>query len=248
MAEKNRLKAEPFYFPGSDTGCLLIHGFTGTPAEMNELGLYLSNCGHTVSGICLPGHGTTPGQMAETGCLDWINGAARALEQLARQCRRVMVGGLSMGGTISLYLASKYKVDGVFTICSPVFLNIKNYLPTAWKYLKNLDKELWLDIRDPQAKATHAGYHQTPLRCGIELLILLQMTRRQLPLVNVPALVVQARTDRTVPPENAEVIYRALPCPEKKIVWLERSGHVATVDYDKSIVFDKVAKFIGEIG
>ena len=48
--------AEPFYFPGNSTGCLLIHGFTGTPKEMRPLGDFLADKGYSVLGIRLSGH------------------------------------------------------------------------------------------------------------------------------------------------------------------------------------------------
>ena len=50
--------AEPFYFPGNSTGCLLIHGFTGAPTEMRPLGEYLAENGFSVLGVRLSGHGT----------------------------------------------------------------------------------------------------------------------------------------------------------------------------------------------
>ena len=41
--------AEPFFLPGngknSRIGCLLIHGFTGTPKEMRWMGEYLNKKG-----------------------------------------------------------------------------------------------------------------------------------------------------------------------------------------------------------
>jgi len=37
--------AEPFYFPGNKIGCLLVHGFTGTPKEMRWMGEYLGSSG-----------------------------------------------------------------------------------------------------------------------------------------------------------------------------------------------------------
>jgi carboxylesterase len=43
-------KAEPFYYPGNSTGCLLIHGFTGAPTEMRPLGGISSR-----SGLFCPG-------------------------------------------------------------------------------------------------------------------------------------------------------------------------------------------------
>ena len=33
--------AEPFFLPGGRTGVLLIHGFTGLPAELLLMGKYL---------------------------------------------------------------------------------------------------------------------------------------------------------------------------------------------------------------
>ena len=49
--------AEPFFLPGSGkSGVLLIHGFTGTPAEMVLLGEYLQQQGYSVLAVRLCGH------------------------------------------------------------------------------------------------------------------------------------------------------------------------------------------------
>ena len=47
---------EPFFMPGNQIGCLLIHGFTGAPKEMRWLGDHLANEGtlcwdHAYSGM-----------------------------------------------------------------------------------------------------------------------------------------------------------------------------------------------------
>ncbi len=56
------------------TGCLLLHGFTGTPKEMRMLGDSLASDGHTVLAPRLFGHATDPedyaaGTLAGLGCL-----------------------------------------------------------------------------------------------------------------------------------------------------------------------------------
>ncbi len=51
--------AEPFFFPAGQTGCLLVHGLTGTPKEMYWMGEYLSAHGITVLGVRLAGHAPT---------------------------------------------------------------------------------------------------------------------------------------------------------------------------------------------
>ena len=45
--------AEPFFFPGNTTGCLLIHGFSSSPREMQPLGDFLAGKEYTVLGIRL---------------------------------------------------------------------------------------------------------------------------------------------------------------------------------------------------
>ena len=52
-------KAEPFFLPGGKTGCLVVHGFTGTPLEMRGLGDFLHQQGHTILGVRLAGHATS---------------------------------------------------------------------------------------------------------------------------------------------------------------------------------------------
>ena len=65
--------AEPFFFPGSKTGILLIHGFTGTPKEMRWMGEYLHQKQHlTVLGIRLSGHATQPEDMLRSSYTDWL--------------------------------------------------------------------------------------------------------------------------------------------------------------------------------
>ena len=68
--------AEPFFFPGAGkiarTGCLVTHGFTGTPKEMRWLGKYLNKDGCTVCGIRLAGHATQPEDMIRSRFSDWL--------------------------------------------------------------------------------------------------------------------------------------------------------------------------------
>lgn len=59
MSSQARNDPAPFILTGGDDGILLIHGFTGSPAEMRPLGCYLHERGLTVSAPLLPDHGTT---------------------------------------------------------------------------------------------------------------------------------------------------------------------------------------------
>ena len=98
--------AGSFYFEGSQTGCLLLHGFTGCPQNVRPLGDFLARGGLTVLGARLAGHGTRVEDMERTGCDDWIESANRGLDQLRDSCSTVYAIGISMGGTLALHLGA----------------------------------------------------------------------------------------------------------------------------------------------
>src|SRR2546427_10780076 len=96
----------PFRIRAGTRGCLLLHGFAGTPPEMRGLGEYLAAAGYDVMGPLLAGHGLTPEAMALTRWTDWVRSAQDALTALRRDCREVFVAGQSLGGTLALHLAA----------------------------------------------------------------------------------------------------------------------------------------------
>ena len=96
------------------------------------------------------------------------------------------------------------------------------------------------DIADPD---THeSAYPQTPLRPLISLLESAAEFRERLPRIACPTLIVTSRQDHVVPPANSDVLAASVTGPVERL-WLERSYHVATQDYDKAEVEAKVVEF-----
>lgn len=247
MADKGKIIKEikPFYFPGGDTGCLLIHGFGGTPLEMLPLGEYLAAKGITVLGVRLDGHGTSPSDLKGITCLHWVDSAVSGLEELRNKCSRIFLLGFSMGGTISLHLAANYRVDGVITVCAPVYLDLRLYLAHPLKYLLYFRKEVDHNIKDPQARKNHYAYTRVPPGAVIQLFKLMRLARSELKVIGIPVLLFQAREDCIVHPGNASFIFENLSkAGEKNLIWLEHSGHMAVVDYDKDLVMSETYRFI----
>ena len=54
----------------------------------------------------LPGHGTTVEDMMTTGWADWTAEAEAAYQRLAARTEQVVVAGLSMGGSLTLWTAA----------------------------------------------------------------------------------------------------------------------------------------------
>ncbi len=238
--------AEPFFFPGDQTACLLVHGFTGTPKEMRPMGEYLNSRGYTVLGIRLAGHATHPQDMLRTRWTDWLTSVEDGYHLLRSHAKRIFLIGLSMGGSLSLLFASQFDVDGVIAMSTPYSLPDDprlNYV--KWlAFIKPQIPKGEPDWQDPQAAEGHVSYPFYPTRNIAELRDLLGEMRAALPRVMAPALIVHARQDKGVPPLNAEKIYTALGSQEKQLLWLEKSGHIVTREPERLRLYQAADHFI----
>ncbi len=239
--------AEPFFFPGNPTACLLIHGFTATPREMRGLGEYLhATYGYTVLGVRLAGHATTPEDMAHMRWEDWLASAEDGWHLLrSAGHERIAVVGLSMGGVVALLLAAYQPAMAVVSMAAPYTLEItprERLLGLVRPYFPKGEGKVY----DPEGFRGRVAYPVNPARSALELVRMLGVLREALPTVKAPALVLHSRNDRYVQPESAERIYAALGSPHKRLVWVERSSHVVTLDAEREKVFREVGRFIAE--
>ena len=115
--------AEPFLLSGGSEGVLLIHGFTGSPAELLLLGEFLNRAGYTVLGVRLAGHGTSEFELERTNCADWFNSVLDGYALLKSSCEKIFVVGHSMGALLSLKLAALKHVDKLVTLSPPFFID-----------------------------------------------------------------------------------------------------------------------------
>ena len=112
--------AEPFSAAGGPEGVLVLHGFTGNPQSMRPLAEAMADAGFTVELPLLPGHGTSIEDMVTTRWADWSAAAERAYEELAARCSAVVVAGLSMGGTLTLWLAERHPEIAGIVLVNPL--------------------------------------------------------------------------------------------------------------------------------
>jgi carboxylesterase len=243
--------AEPFFFPGGQTGCLLVHGFTGTPKEMRWLGEHLAEEGHTVLGVRLAAHATQPQDMLRARWQDWLASVEDGWHLLSGCTQKIFVMGLSMGGMLSLTLASAYPVAGVVAMSAPHHLPPDPRLPfirpiSLFKPFFPKGPSNWYD---PQAHQQHADYPADPTRAYLEVRDLMAVMRSGLPRVSAPALLIYSRNDQTVTPEerHMEQIYAELGSQDKQTLWVDNSCHVVTEDADRQIVFQAAASFVARV-
>lgn len=230
------------------TGILLLHGLTGEPDEVQPLGDYLAARDISTLGPWLAGHGTSPKDLAKTTWQDWAQSAKEAYEQLRERCSKVFVGGLSMGADQALHLAAQFPVAGVISMAAPVKIFDFRFKGIAFfRFLQWRTSNLTGGILDPQAPP-HRTYPYVATKNLYELKKLMEVVRQELPKITCPALVVQGRKDSMVPPPNGDLVYQALGSPIKHLLYLDRSDHVVTMDFEKQVLFEKAFKFIESDG
>ena len=244
--------AQPFEYPGrGDVGALLVHGFTGSPFEVRPIGEHLAARGIGSEAILLRGHGTHPDDMLTTRHTDWLADVEVGLERLCARYRRVFLIGLSMGGTLVLNVAARRSGDpriaGVVSIAAPVRLDDWRLRIVRWG-CKLIRWQMWgnPDIKDRRAWDGHVAYKGFRTQTVLELLALMNETLPLLPSVSQPLLLLHSRQDHVVPPNNAPLIYGLVGSRDKRLVWLDNSYHVVTVDFCAPQLNEAIARFVEE--
>jgi len=244
--EKKPSRPEPILLSGGKTGVLLVHGFTGTTAEMRPLAEHLHQEGYTVHAPLLAGHGVTPEEMEKTRYPDWVQSARDGYDWLRERCDRVYLIGHSMGGAISLHLAANLPVDGVVTMCAPIFVT-DNRAKWTWLLSKFVRWQHKKGSRSPHVeKYLVHTYKKTPLRCVASLMKLLKIVRADLKRIGAPIFVMQSDRDETVQPRSAEHIHEEVSSAIKKIKRYPKSGHILPIDLEMDEVFSDILSFLRE--
>jgi carboxylesterase len=201
----------------SNGRCVLcLHGFTGTPFEIQPVADRLSQLGYHVDAPMLAGHGGDLANLEATGWPDWLRSAEQAFDAMAissgaSASGRIAVVGFSMGGLLALRLAQRRpdRIAALAVLSVPLRLRtaqvrgirLLGRIPRGlrWGPLRAVPKLRGSDVSDPEVRRLNPGLRAMPV-AGLEsLLELMVQVRGELKQTRVPALVVHGRRDRTVP-------------------------------------------------
>ncbi len=239
--------AEPFAADDGRTGVLLSHGFTGSPASMTPWGRQLAALGHTVRAPRLPGHGTTWKDMNTKRWPDWYGEVDAALTELRATCDQVIVAGLSMGGCLALRLAETRPADiDAIVLVNPA-INLSRFdlkLLPVLKWLVPSMPGIGNDIK--LAGQDEVGYDRTPLKALASQLQMWKATRADLGKITQPLLIFQSAEDHVLDATSIDLIRAGVSSAVTELVALPESYHVATIDNDAQLIFDRTAAFITE--
>jgi carboxylesterase len=235
------------------TGVVVVHGFTGNARTTRPIGEALAARGFTVEVLRLPGHGTHWRDLARTRYRDWKRAVEAAVDALAPRVERVILVGLSMGGALALDVGSgpKEVVAGVVAINAP-YLDREGLLarlaPLVARVIPAVPASAAGLVKNDAARAgvDEMAYPMVPARAAQSLLDALPRIRVQLSAMRRPVLVAFSPADHSVPAANSEALLAALGDTAEALV-LPRSYHLAPLDLDAELLFERVAAFADRV-
>jgi carboxylesterase len=241
-------RRDPISAPGGPTGALVLHGFTGSPSSMRPLADEIARAGFAVELPLLPGHATTPADLATKTFGDFVEAVESAYAALATRTTAVVVIGLSMGGALALDLATRHhELAGVVLInplAEPSAPSFVELLGAALAGGSFSFPSIGSDIAKPGDH--EGGYRETPIAPLLSTMEGIADLGGRLGQITSPVLMFTSRTDHVVPPTTGDFLEKALDVPLRRIM-LERSHHVATLDYDAELIAEETIEFMDKV-
>jgi carboxylesterase len=235
--------AQPYAGGSGPAGVLLCHGFSGSTKAMLGWARHLEAAGFQVLLPLLPGHGTHWRDLNQTTWMDWYSCVDEAFMTLRAQSDQVFLAGLSMGAALCLRVAEQHGADvSGLTLVNPV-INHRDPRVRALPVLRLIPSLRGLagDIAKPDVD--ECGYARTPLRALYSQTFLWADVRRNLDRVDQPLLVYQSIHDHVADPSSMPLIKAGVRSSDQTYIELQRSYHVATLDYDAEDIFDGSVAF-----
>lgn len=254
-----------------NTGVLLVHGITGSPAEMRPLVRKLAAQGFSVSCPQLAGHCSNLADLKRTRWTDWYKSLERAMESLAKECDTIFVSGLSMGALLALKLAANHpdRVQAVATLSATFFydgwnipaLRQRFLLPlaiyTPLRYFWSYHEPPPYGIKDDRIRNMIAAVYQNsnlslPEKYGYsefpgvtirETFRLIKDVKRELASLVAPLLIVHATEDDMASVKNATFLASQVSSADVDTFYVDDTYHVLTLDKRKDDVAARVAEF-----
>ena len=240
--------SEPFELIGGQIAVLLIHGFSGSPLSVKPWAEKLHQSGFTVNVPRLPGHGSNWNEMNQTRWEEWFAEVENKFRELKSRHQRVFVAGFSMGGALSLRLATIYRneIEGILLVNPSIGDDrlIMRLVPFL-KYFIPSVKGRGTDVAAPNPP--RHSYGRTPLRALHSLQKLWRVVRRDLHLIDQPLMIGYSINDHVVNPKFSEILIDNVSSMDIREVVFEKSFHNVALDYDLPILVEESVNFISEV-
>ncbi len=226
-------------------GCLMLHGFMGSPYSSRPMADYLVTQGITMHCHLLSGHGHWPDKLYKVPHQRWLEEAEEGLARIRELADEVFLIGHSMGTVMGAHLATKYKDIRGMVMLTPLYdipdkrLSVMPFLryvmpwfyphmlPSMHDLMKQrvLDFDPTLDLDDPAVQAQIPKMTRVPTSGLAEMIKMVKYGRQFWSQLTLPVLIFQGGDDPAVPSETMAKIYNLLPSKHKELKTFPNAGH-----------------------
>lgn len=246
---------------------VLIHGLFSSPLEFALASQVLRSRGVRFDCLEIPGY-TLADRTRPSSWRDWVAAASAALDARFGPDEPIVLGGLCDGGAVAAALAAEARPQRVCGVAmlSPTF-DYDGWSLSPWRHLRRLGYALglarWITIREREpfgiknpkirkwvvrefevGDVSAIGPSRLPLWGLRESERLHAHVRPLLRALSMPLLVLHAREDEITSLASVECWTAALGKAVRLIV-LEHSYHMITIDNDRQRVAHELADFVG---
>ncbi len=132
-------------------GIMLVHGFTGSPADMRPLAETLFELGADCHAINVPGHGVDIANLQSMTASIWHDAVMAAWAEHSQRYRRSILIGYSMGGAAAIQMAASHAPELLILLAPFVRINDRRavLLPVAGRLIKEVKLLADLDFENP---------------------------------------------------------------------------------------------------
>jgi esterase/lipase/1-acyl-sn-glycerol-3-phosphate acyltransferase len=248
-------KTKYFESENSNNCVIAIHGFSSAPKEVEQLALFLNKNNLNIITPRLAGHGIVPEDLKDKKWEDWYKSVSRTITIASLEYKKVYIVGFSTGGLLALLSTKKQYKEFVGLVCinAALHLNdmrIKTLLPAIsfWNDIVSVfhEHEYAKEYIDNSPENPEINYHKHYVDAIEQLSLLMKKTRKNLPKIKKPILIIQGKDDPIVNPSSAHEIYESVESRYKTLKIIEASKHVVVIGENTDELFEDILNFIQE--
>lgn len=231
--ERRILWADPSEPGPTDLAVVYLHGFSATNRETAPLTEELAGAlGANAFLTRLTGHGRTPEALGGATGTDWLRDTAEAMEIGRILGRRVIVLGVSTGGTLATWAAAQPDWRDQIAALILISPNYRVRDRRAWILTLPWGRQLARLVQGPEYSFEPVNEEQRrywteryPTRVLAEVIALTRLVDPALAAdVRAPALVFVSPNDQVIDPTAVEAVFASLGSSPKELVHVTDSG------------------------
>jgi esterase/lipase len=121
---------------------------------------------------------------------------------------------------------------------------VVRYTPVRWIYTTS-PKDWKTSVADPDGLIAYqeSSYARIPTKSVYQTYDLERAITLKLERIHIPTLLIHSRLDEVAPPSNVTELQRHLHNPAPEVMWLEKSYHVLTLDYERDAINQRIMEF-----